>query len=201
LAIIDSISEVQQILIEPDTHTVQFDLAGVPVDNRYPQATILIDQTVCWQGTVTEKTQLEFKNLQVNSACIDIQLHYTNKSNQDTKVIDGKIVANQCIQIMCVEIDHVAISGYVLRDHSVTDYDLTDQEKDAYNTHGQEWKNVKTTMLYNNGIWKLNLEKPILSTLLKKRTAVNHVFDTPHQDIMHKLQQYFKESTSCGTPK
>lgn len=201
LALIDSIPEIQQILTDTDTHAIQIDLTGVPVDNRYPQVKILIDQTMHWQGAVIEKTQLEFKNLQSKGRFIDLQLCYTNKSNQDTKVINGKIVANQCIQINWIAIDQLMLSNYDLRDNSVTNYDLTEQEKDAYNVHGQEWKDVKTTTLYNNGVWKLTLEKPILSCLLRKKISTKHVFETSHLDTMRKLQQYFEESKSCGIPE
>ena len=43
---------------------------------------------------------------------------------------------------------------------SLTNYNLTDSQKQAYTANNAHWENIKTNILYNNGVWEINLKKP-----------------------------------------
>jgi len=169
-------------------------LTGVPVDTRYPHVKLIIDNCIHWQNTLIEHNELHFENLKINSSALNVELHYINKQAQDTKVIDNQIIANQCVHINWIEINQVKLLPDFLRQYSLTTYHLTEQQKNAYNAQGNTWKDVRTNVLYNNGIWRLSCQKPILTNLLKQKTLTKHVFETSHCDILLQLQQYFKES-------
>ena len=192
MAIIDSIPEIQQLLKVSKTDTIKINLTGTPVAGRYPCVNIFINQVCYWQGLVQELTEVNFDELLLGSGSIEIDLQYINKTSQDTKLVGDKIVENQCVQINFIEINQLKLYSHDLINNSSTDYNLTDSETIAYNATDSPWKNVKTDVLYNNGTWKMHLKKPIITTLLKQKSLVYHVFETSHLDVLTKLQQYFK---------
>ena len=80
------------------------------------------------------------------------------------------------------------------QNNSTTDYNLNAHDMAAFASQGYPWTNVKTNTLYNNGIWRICLQQPVLSDLLKRKEKIHHIFETSHTDVLSKLQQYFKES-------
>lgn len=191
MALIDTIPNIQQLLKDSKTDTIKINLTGMPANGRYPEVKVFVNRQCYWQGIVQSTTDIVLDDLTLINKSVDIGVQYINKTDQDTKVVDGQIVENQRVQINWVEINHLKLSGHKLINYSSTDYDLTDSQKDAYTAISARWEDIKTDVLYNNGTWKLYLKKPIITTLLKQKNSVWHVFETPHLDILHKLQQYF----------
>lgn len=192
MTIIDSLTDVQKIISDSPLHTIKIMLVGNPVEHRYPSAGIDINQQQVWQGTINDQTTLVFDQIHAVDK-LTIAITYYNKTDADTKLENNQIIANQNLRIKSIEIDSVVISGNSLFEYGSTRYNLTEQKKVAYNTSGYQWDNIKTDTLWDNGTWTMDLELPLITCLLSKKSLVRHVFETPHTDVLSKLQNYFRD--------
>ena len=191
MAIIDTIDEIKDLLLDQSNPVIKIGLTGVPAGNRYPQAQISINDVQVWSGLVAD-TQLSFSPIMCeHSLCLKIT--YFGKSDDDTLVEDGRIVENQLIRIDYLEIDGICFTNVALHDIGCATYDLTDSQKQAYTNNSFPWTKVKTDTMYNNGVWEANFEKPILTNLMKQKQIIKHEFETSHDAILCRLQQYFRD--------
>jgi hypothetical protein len=194
MAIIDSIPEIQNLLIEDSTYIVKMGLTGTAANNKYPTVKILINHIEVYTGTVNQH-ELKFITEVPDHTCyLNIELHYINKTSDDTIVINNMIVENQSVKINYIEINNLRILGHDLSNLSMANYNLTDAEKIEYNKLNAPWQCVKTDSMYNNGIWKVQFERPIITNLIKQKSTAMHIFDLPHNSVLFKLQQYFKKN-------
>ena len=191
--IIDRLDDVQQLLHEGPVYRLLVNLSGSPASNNYPQARLSVNNTVIWTGAVKEQTVLDFPSLFVAEHCFNLQLEYFGKTDNDTVVKDNKIVENQSVCINGIGINDVEIGGHDLIAFSNTDYSLTESQQSAYNSNGFHWKSVKTDTLWDNGIWKLSLDKPVIASLIRQKHVAKQVFELSHTAILNKLQNYFRE--------
>lgn len=191
MPIIDNINEIQDLLKDDTHYFIKIGLTGFPAVNKYPKAKLLVNNVELWSGIVFD-TVLSFE-VTILENYLDIKFCYVDKLDSDTIVQDGKIVENQYIRIDYLECNGIRILGNSIREISMTNYTLTDSQKHAYISNGSQWENIKTDSLYNNGIWWVHLKKPILTSLIKQKQMIHHIFDTDHREVLLKLQQYFKE--------
>lgn len=191
--IIDRLDDVQQLLHEGPVYRLSVNLSGSPASNNYPQVKLSINNTVIWTGAVKEQTVLDFPSLFVAEHYFNLQLEYFGKTDNDTVVKDNKIVENQSVCINGISINDVEIVGHDLTAFSNTDYSLTESQQSAYNSNGFRWKSVKTDTLWDNGIWKLSLDKPVIASLIRQKHVAKQVFELSHTAILNKLQNYFRE--------
>jgi hypothetical protein len=190
--IIDSIDEIQELLSDDLSHVIKIGLTGLPSKDRYPNAYIVINNTTVWSGSVSD-TELLFETTTCNDY-LNIKLIYHSKTDNDTHVENNKIVENQLIRIDYIEIDALRFTGHQIHDIGLTTYELTDSQKKAYTLNNFAWQNVKTDTLYNNGVWEVNLKKPILITLMKQKQITQHVFEKSHHETLGELQTYFRNN-------
>ena len=170
------------------------DLTGYPANQRYPEINISIGTQLVWSGPVVDNLLLEFDSVSIDLPEFSFEIEYFNKLENDTVVADdGTIVANQSVKINAVMINDVLITGNRLLEHSSTDYCLTESQKIAYTSNVYPWESVKTDTIWNNGVWKIKLQKPIVAGLIKQKYISRQVFELPHTDILNKLQNYFRE--------
>jgi hypothetical protein len=191
MAIIDTINEIQDLLVDRSNPVIKIGLTGVPTGNRYPQAQIVINDAQMWSGLVTD-TQLSFTQI-IFKHSLCLKIIYFGKTDDDTRMEDGKIVENQLIRIDYLEIDDICFKDIALHDIGYATYDLTDSQKQAYTNNNFSWTNLKTDTMYNNGVWEANFEKPILTNLMKQKKITKHEFEMPHDTILCRLQQYFRD--------
>lgn len=192
MRIIDSLPEVLDILAhEPDQFTIEFSLTGFPAQQRYPIVKIIVNDKELWHDVIQGNQRLTFDNLDVQESFIQIDIHYLGKTENDTVMIDSKMIENQHVKICYIKINGITISGNELIDISSTDYDLRDNQKRSYSEINAAWSKVKTDTLYDNGVWSISLNRPIVTNLIKYQQRVNRVFEMPHQDILNRMQNYF----------
>lgn len=194
MRIIDNLCDVNSLL---NDNSCQFNIAlvltGNPAQGRYPTACVSINNAVLWQGTVNRQ-ELAFKNVEIHDPVINVEITYTGKLDHDTVVEGDKIVENQHLEISCVDIDGVNLTGYDLVELSKTTYSLTDSQKSSYSSIGATWVDVKTDIMYNNGVWKLEIKKPVMTTLIKSKQISVQAFEVSHANTLSRLQQSYLES-------
>jgi hypothetical protein len=192
--IIDNIKDVQDIIKEEISYTFAVDLVGSPANGRYPEIKIMIGNSQVWSGAVVDNTLLKFNCVDIAAPEVNFEIEYFNKLENDT-VVDhnGTIVANQSVKINSVAINELLITGHQLLEHSSTNYFLTEGQKAAYTSNNFPWESVKTDTIWNNGVWQIKLQKPIIASLIKQKYVSRQVFELSHLDILNKLQNYFRE--------
>jgi hypothetical protein len=190
MAIFDTIDEIQDLLKEDSQYHIRLGMTGYPAANKYPAVKVLIDNVELWAGNVAN-TELTF-DIESTADQLNVKILYFGKTDNDTIVQDGNIIENQSVKIDYLQCNSACIVGYDLNDISLTNYNLTDSQKEAYTVNKFPWENIKTNCLYNNGVWEATLKKTILANLIKQKHKTQYIFDKEHDDILLKLQQYFK---------
>jgi hypothetical protein len=192
--IIDNIDSILDIIKEDNCYNFFISLTGTPANGNYPKIKISIDGQLVWSGQVIDAASLKFTSIVAVAPCIDFEIQYYNKLDNDTVVNkDGTIIENQSVKINSLEINNLLISGNQLMEYSSTNYMLTDGQKDAYNSNNFPWEGVKTDTLWNNGTWQIKLQRPVIANLTKQKYVARQVFELSHLDILSKLQNYFRE--------
>lgn len=192
--IIDNLKDVQGIIQEDVSYNFVVDLTGTPANDKYPEIKISIGNHSVWNGTVVDNLLLKFSSIDIDAAEFNFEIAYFNKMEDDTVVDkDGTIVANQSVKINAISINDLSITGNQLLEHSETNYFLTESQQIAYNNNSYPWESVKTDTIWNNGVWQIKLQKPIIASLIKQKYVSRQVFELSHADILNKLQNYFRE--------
>ena len=192
--IINNIQDIRDIISELDLYNFTIELIGTPVNDRYPEVKLSIDNQIVWTGAIVNSIFLNFDSIVIDNPEVCLEIDYFNKLDNDTIVDENEIiVANQSVKINSLSINGLLISGDHLPFYSSTTYRLTETQTAAYNSNSFPWKDVKTNILWNNGSWKIKLRKPIIASLIKQKGLTRQVFELSHSDILNKLQNYFKE--------
>lgn len=191
MRMIDHLSDIQQLLANFEQHyDICIHLTGQPVDNRYPRAAVRINGRQCWTGTVNDQL-IDIPKLQIVDPTLSIEIEYQGKTDLDTKIQDEAIVQNQTLNIQSIRINHILISRQDLQYMGRACYNLSPSQQKSYAQIGATWIDVKTDTMYNNGVWKLEIKKPILSGLIALKNINTHVFEVPHQQTLARLQQSY----------
>lgn len=191
MAIIDNIPEIQQMLEDPKTTNVELKLFGVATNQNYPRVKIFINHQIVFDDYVINDSELKFQIK--NTKQLHIIVEYYNKTAADTIVNNGSIVSNQCVHLDQITINGTKISKLDLASLAKVNYRLTEDQKIIYNKNGYQWKNVQSNSLYNNGTLELQIESPIITNLLNNKKVAFNKFEVPYEDILSKLQTYFRE--------
>lgn len=192
MAIIDSISEIQEIFKDPDITNLEIKLVGTPANQNYPCVRIFINHNRVLDDYIIDEynVALQLENI---AQQIHILIEYYNKTDKDTIVDNGVIIGNQCVCIDQLTINGAKILGDSLANISNVNYRLTEDQKTIYNKHGYKWENVSSNSLYNNGTLEICLNAPFVTNLLNGKNVILNKFEISHTDVLNKLQKYFKE--------
>jgi hypothetical protein len=186
--LIDKIPHLQKLLIGDIVNNITLELQGESVAQRSPNVHVRINHKAVWSGPIVGTQLLHFDNLNISSDVV-LEVEYHGKQDRDTVIDHGQIVNNQHVRIKKLEIDQACLQGVDLANLSLTNYNLTASQQTAYNINNFPWSNVKTDVLWNNGIWQITLVFPILTNLLKSKTYPKQIFELDHQDVLNRLQK------------
>ena len=191
MRIIDNLFDIQKLLHdESDYYDLKINLLGTPVSDRYPLVGIRINDQELWDNRVINDV-ITFRELQILDSALKIEIVYKGKTDQDTVVNGETILENQSLTIESIEINDVKIQKKDLMYMGVACYELTESQKNSYAKVGASWIDVKTNVMYNNGTWKLEIKKPILSNLIDQKQISNHIFEVSHYETLDRLQRSY----------
>ena len=97
----------------------------------------------------------------------DLLIDRSNKTEKETKVVDGKIVSDQLLHIKGIEIDEINIGALVYEGVYKPNYPprWAMQQKNAGNDLPASFKNV--TCMGHNGTWTFKFASPFYTWLLE----------------------------------
>lgn len=190
MRIIDDLPDVLELIADDRPTEIKIYANGIPVDGRYPQLLVFHKDTLIWKGLVCFEKTIGFEIGQ--NIDFDLILVYHGKTNQDTKVQNGQIVENQQLEIRKITVDDFLLDQQFLADNSVCNYVLDADKQSDYKKNGHTWKNIRTSVLYDNCIWRLTIDAPVLQSLMKRRRRVAEMFENSHSEILKRLQSQLK---------
>jgi hypothetical protein len=131
---------------------LQFSITLLPVgyDNVWPDYYLKIDDNLQDKGTLTEERTYNF-DIMLDDGDHRISVGFTNKTDNDTLVVEDKIVADKAIIV-----DKVVIEGYELADFLY---------QAVYSPVGR--KHSHNNYLSWNGEWSLDITTPIFTWIHK----------------------------------
>ena len=149
---------------------------GVAVQQRHPHIAITVDSTIVFDGAVIDTQQFDYHSTAVagQTMCV-IDIEYYNKSDNDTIVDDqGNIIANQSILIKEIWINGVDIIKTGAIHQNIGHYTMTlpVHKYQYFVDNGISTSPTTNTHMFENGVWHLELDLPLLSTLTAKHNFV-----------------------------
>ena len=170
-------------------------LCGEPVQQRWPNASVCVDDTEIFNSTV-DYNIVEFskKAPDAQSHC-DIKIRYYNKGADDTVVDNqGNIIENQMLTIKEIWVNGVDIinTGIIHQDIGGYSMELPQHKLEHFKSLGINLDVTTSLDMYENGIWNLRFKLPILSFLTNKQArlepweqvSINELVDDIYQRIL-----------------
>lgn len=190
MRIIDDLPIIQELIADDQSVDIKIHVNGIPVDGRCPQLIVIHKDTLIWRGPLCFEKMIGFKLEE--KVDLELILVYHGKNNQDTKVQDGNIVENQRVEIKEIKIDDFLLDQQFLSNNSTCNYILDENKQKDYKKYGHDWKNIKTSVLYDNCVWQLKIDAPVAQSLMKCKTQITEIFENSHKDILQRLQLQLK---------
>lgn len=164
---------------------------------RWPSINVCIDGTVAFDGTVDQQKTIGYQSAaqsQQKKCLIDIT--YYGKTDNDT-VVDSQnsILENQSVELKELWINGVDIikTGAIHQDIGSYTMNLDAKKREYFAEQGINLNPTTSTHMFENGVWHIELDLPLLSTLTAKHNFVepceNVDFDSIVDEIFELLQR------------
>ena len=157
-------------LIQDDLLEIELELEGFACQDRWPVVELKVQEKIIFSGQVKNTLIIQHKE-QSNSAKVNLDLDYVNKTDNDTTVDDtGKIIENQKIEIKKWCINNMNIVKNNIIHSGIGQYtpNLSPQKYQYFVDNGFPTGPSTTLSMTENGQWKIELESPITGFLLNK---------------------------------
>lgn len=144
-------------------------LQGYPVHDRWPSVRFIVDGKVIYDGSVSDHLKLTHQSqAKPDQTHCEICIEYHGKSDADTEVSpQGDIVANQSVAIKELWINDVDIvkTGSIHQGIGAYTMRLPAHKQQYFAEHGISTEPTTHTHMFENGVWRIELPLPLLSTL------------------------------------
>lgn len=165
---------------------VDITLDSKDCDGRWPSCRVSVGDYEIFNDTIVEQQTIKHSQL-VDTKSVIIKIAYCNKTSQDTKIdSQGNIVANQMMGISKFKLNGVDIikNGMIYRAEYIMQLD-SDKEK-YFKEH-----NISNTThdyhFYENGIWSLQIEIPVLTYIINITKQVETFEKIPYTNIINAI--------------
>jgi hypothetical protein len=165
-----------------DLRNVDIDLTldSEDCEGRWPRCRITIgDHEIFNDPIVRQQTIVDSKNIYDSSA--EIRIEYYGKESTDTKINDqGQIIANQKMGISKFKLNGVDIikNGLIYR----AEYSMElDPDKQRYFKEHSISTKHHDYHFYENGVWSLQIEIPVLTYIINITKQVETFEKIPYQ--------------------
>jgi hypothetical protein len=172
-----------------DLVQIQVNLIATPANGHWPSAQILIDDLLIWTGNIIEKQCIDYVRNDIQGKNLSLKIEFLNKIPDHTKVdIDGKIIENTSITIDSLLVNQVDIVKcnliYQLGNYQMS---LDDEKQQYYIDHGFNVGPSHSLGMYENGIWLLNFDLPVLPNLCSLMTRHAQHEKWPDEYLMNTI--------------
>jgi hypothetical protein len=145
-------------------------LSSTQASGKWPSVKVSINNDELFDGPVCQTQLIKYAGQSsVGQKEIIFKIEYYNKSDSDTVVENGVIKENQSVLIDQLKINTVDVikTGLI---HKLGSYqmDLSQEKLKYFIKNNIDTSTSTNTHMYENGVWTINLELPILSFFTKK---------------------------------
>ena len=178
---------------------------GIQVNERWPMMMITVDGCCIYDGIVKDTQIFRYQN--TASACqqsCQIDIEYYGKQDQDNELDhDQNIIKTQSLLLQEIRINDVDIIktraihqglGYYRMFLDAAKYEYFKQQ-------GLPIGDTTRTHMFENGIWHLEIELPLLSTLVKKNPVIEPWEDIDLDLLINEFLERIDICEKLETPK
>jgi len=162
---------------------IDLELISKDCESRWPGCRVSIDDYEIFNGKVVNSQEIVTSyNSQKDTANINIE--YYGKTNFDTKTNEqGTIISNQILSINQFKLNGVDIIKNGLIYKAIFQMNLDPAKQEYFSKH-----NIETVHhdyhFYENGIWSLQIQIPVLTYIINTTKHLETFERTPYNDIM-----------------
>lgn len=185
-------------LLNCDLIDVKILLQGHAAQSQWPNVTVRVNNVVVYSSAVIGLQEISYQTRadQLTKSCI-VNITYHSKQNNDTVVdSNGVIVENQFVEIAELWLNGVDVVANGMIHQNIGQYTMQlDQHKQQYfEEHNISTVPTTNTRMFENGVWNIELDLPILSSLTAKH---NFVESWEEVDSAELVDQMFELFTAC----
>ena len=150
-------------------------LQGFEVNGRWPNATITIDGSCVHDGAVPGTQIYAYQNTATpQQQCCEIQIDYLGKQDQDNLLDGHRLIRTQSLLLQEIWVNgvdiirtgaiHLGLGYYRMR--------LDDAKRTLFESRGLPTEDTTRVHMFENGIWHLAIELPMLTTLSRLNPVI-----------------------------
>ena len=177
-----------EILNRLDSKNVDIDLIlnGKDCHGQWPNCRISVGENEIFNGPIIQQQLIKESRDIINSPAV-IKIEYYGKTDQHTKINDqGEIIANQMVEISQFKLNGVDIIKNGLIYQAEYFMQLDTNKETYFNEHGIPTKN-HDYHFYENGIWSLQIEIPVLLYIINNTKQMETFEKTPYNNIIRDI--------------
>ena len=166
---------------------------GFEIKSKWPTARITVDGNCVYDGPIDERKEVHYQSqaLPGQKSCV-IDIEYYGKVDLDNELdADGNLVKTQSLSLKEIWINDVNIikTGAIYQDVGYYRMHLTDAQIEYFKGKGKLLGDSLSIHMFENGVWHLDIELPLLSTLSKKNAVVEKWEDVDIRPMLEELLQ------------
>lgn len=173
-------------------------LQGFAVRERWPWVSITIDGSCVHDGHVVGNQTFVYQNRAApEQQHCEISIDYHGKQDEDNLLDDrGQLVDTQSLLLKEILINGVDIikTGAIHRGLGYYRMQLDDDKKTFFETLGLPTGDTTRTHMFENGVWRLTIALPLLTTLSRLNSVIE---PCENIDLNQLLQDLFQRTDVC----
>lgn len=182
-------------LLNCDLIDVKILLQGHVARDQWPNVTVCVNNVVVYNSAVIGLQEISYQTQadQLTKTCT-VNITYHSKQNNDTVVdSNGVIVENQFVEIAELWLNGVDIVANGMIHQNIGQYTMQlDQHKQQYFAeHNISTVPTTSTRMFENGVWNIELDLPILSALTAKHNFVESWEDVNGAELVDQVFELF----------
>lgn len=166
-------------------------LQGTDCQQRWPCVKIVVDQKIIYDGIVSGVNTVGYKSAaESDQKKCTVDIEYYNKTDQDTQIDkNGEIISNQLLSIKEFWVNGVDIvkTGAIHQDIGCYTMNLDTHKYEYFVKQGINTCPTTNTHMFENGVWHVEIELPLLSTLSNKNSDSEPWEQVDVESIVKKL--------------
>ena len=174
-------------LCELDKFDLLITIESTPANGQYPFLKIKINDNVIFNDQSQPTTIVQHQLITADPVQLSIE-YYGRTDNETVLNNDGAILENQHLTITKVIINGVDIvANNIIYNFGNYRKNLSNSQKQYYLEHGIETEPTHSLSMYENGIWILNFEMPVLTQFVKIKSFVEKHENPWVKNINYKI--------------
>ena len=173
----------------------ELSLSATPCNDRWPMVKVTIDKEVVFDGTIVNHQWVSYRNEFDNISNLEVLIEYYNKQDYDTTVDSaGQIVENQSVTITELTINEIRlVKTQIIYKLGMFYQNLSTAKQQYFVDHGIDTGPSHTLCLYENGMWVLKFQLPVMQQFVKFKSSQAPSEQWPNPGLLSEIHTLIQD--------